>query len=69
MCFLSCYFSVEDIDDARSKFRIITTSGLMLFALAGSVIYIKEGRRVKRDRSESLYTRNKERYQKEDEDK
>jgi len=66
---LSCNFSVEDIDDARSKFRIITTSGLMLFALGGSIIYIKEGRRVKRDGSESLYTRNKERYQKEDEDK
>ena len=68
MC-LSCYLSVEDIDDARSKFRIITTTGMMLFALVGSYIYIREGKRVKRDHSESLYTRNKERYQKHDADK
>ena len=60
---LSCHCSYEDIDDARSKFRIFTTSAVMLFALVGSIIYIREGKKIKREGGDSLYGRNKARYE------
>ena len=49
-----CFYSVGDLDDARSKFRIVAYSAIMLVTLGLSHFYIQVGRKERLERDAQL---------------
>ena len=54
--------SVELMDKANSRFRIMLMFGMMSFCVLGSVVAIRSGRESVKSHEGSLYTKNRDRY-------
>ena len=52
-CFV-CLCSVGELDDARSKFRIVAYTVIMLVTIGASHYYIQLGRKARQERDAEL---------------
>ena len=66
-CLRFCSF--QTMDKAHSRFRIGLTTAIMLFSIVGSWIAIRQGKHAVEMGGESVYDKNRQRYQDESDTK
>ena len=61
--------SFQTMDKAHSRFRIGLTTAIMLFSIVGSWLAIRQGKQAADTGGETVYDKNRQRYQNESDTK